>query len=354
MSIPSALVTGGLGYVGSALVRALAERYPECAVTVLDIASPGPDVKLVGGTRYIQADITVSDQVLAALQSSKPTIVFHTAGIIPLGAARYGKEQRPLVWSTNVEGTRNLLSAAKQMGVKGFVYTSSSTAVMDDLANDYPHVDETLPTVKRLLIYGESKAAAEALVLAASEVSDLATCALRPPMIFGPGGPPVISSIHACIAKGETPFVLGTGFNLTDFIYLDNVVEGLLLAAENLMSTRTAAGEAIFISNNEPVPFRDFCLAVWANFGHTPRFEVRIPRQLAWGIGYIAEWATWVSGTSSTLTRGSVKDACATRYSNGAKAERILGYKPRVGLVEGLRISCEVGLSPNSIGRYVY
>ncbi|KAI9704098.1 MAG: hypothetical protein M1836_006959 [Candelina mexicana] len=328
MSIPSALVTGGLGYIGSAIAEALAERHPKCVTTVVDIKSPNPDAKLAGGAKYIKADITLPDQVLAAFESSKPMVVFHTAGIIPLGSARYGREQQPAVWATNVEGTRNVLAAAKQAGVKAFVYTSSSTVVTDDLENEYPHVDETLPTAKRSLIYGESKAAAEALVLAASDESSLATCALRPPMVFGPGGPPVISSVHACIDKGETPFVLGTGFNLVDFIYIGNVVDAHLLTAENLLSTRSAAAEAFFISNNEPIPFRDFCLAVWANFGHTPRFELRIPKQLAWLAGYIAEWATWATGTSATLTRGTVKDACATRYSNGSKAEK--DYKVRL------------------------
>ncbi len=350
MSIASALVTGGLGYIGSAIVEALAQKNPDCAITVLDIRSPPSDSKLAGGAQYIQADITIPEQVLEALQRSAPTVVFHTAGIIPLGAARYGREQRPLVRATNVEGTRNMLSAAKQTSVKAFVYSSSSTVVTDDLANDYPRVDETLPTVEKGLIYGESKAAAEALVLAASDDITFATCALRPPMVFGPGGPPVISSIYACIAKGETPFAIGDGFNLTDFIYIGNVIDAHILAAENLLSTRNAAGEAFFISNNEPVPFRDFCLAVWANLGHTPRFEVRIPRSLAACAGYVAEWATWATGGSVTLTRGSVKDACVTRYSNGTKAEKILKYKPRVGLVEGLRLSCEVGPSSSSTG----
>ena len=127
-----------------------------------------------------------------------------------------------------------------------------------------------------------------------------------------------------------------------DVTYVTNVADAHVLAAENLLSSRTAAGEAFFISNNEPIPFRDFCLAVWAHFGHYPRFQIQIPERLAIVIGTLAEWTTWLMGTTATLSSGSVMDACGTRYFNLTKARKILGYKTRVGVEEGIRISCEV------------
>ena len=124
--------------------------------------------------------------------------------------------------------------------------------------------------------------------------------------------------------------------------YVTNCADALVLAAENLISSRTAAGQAFFISNNEPIPFRDLCLAIWARFDHYPPFELHIPEGLAKIAGYLGEWTTWLTGQSATLSRGSVRDACATRYCNNSKAERVIGYKPRVGIEEGIRISCEV------------
>lgn len=115
-----------------------------------------------------------------------------------------------------------------------------------------------------------------------------------------------------------------------------------MLAAENLVSSKTAAGEPFFISNNEPIPFRDLCLAIWTHLGHYPPFEFRVPESLAWFTGYVAEWVAWLTGNPVTLSGGSVKDACGIRYCNGGKAERILGYVPKVGIEEGIRISCEV------------
>lgn len=188
------------------------------------------------------------------------------------------------------------------------------------------------------------KAAAEALVLSASD-EKLATCALRPSVIFGPGDYQLIPSVHACIAKGETPFLVGDGENLWDVTYVGNVADAHVLAVENLLSTRTAAGEAIFISNEEPVSFRDFCLEVWKNFGHYPSYQVHIPMSLAVLAGSIAEVVTWITGTPTTLSRGSVLDACGTRYCSGEKARKVLAYKPRVGIEEGIRTSCKVSFS---------
>lgn len=170
----------------------------------------------------------------------------------------------------------------------------------------------------------------------------MATCALRPSVLCGPGDYQLVPAIHACIEKGETPFVIGDGFNLWDVTYVTNVADAHVLAAENLMSSKTAAAESFFIQNNEPLTFRDFCLAIWAHFGHTPSFEVRVPQALAYFAGLVSECATWVTGAATTLSRGSVRDACSIRYASGEKAKRILGYEAKVGIEEGIRLSCEV------------
>lgn len=170
----------------------------------------------------------------------------------------------------------------------------------------------------------------------------MSTCALRPSVIFGEGDQQLMPSIHACIAKGEMPYVVGEGLNMWDVTYVGNIADAHILAVENLLTTRTAAGEAIFISNEEPITFRDLCLAIWAAFGHYPSYTFHIPLPVAAFTGFVAEWTTWLAGTSTTLSRGSVFDACATRYCSGVKARELLGYKPRVGLEEGLRISCAV------------
>jgi len=187
------------------------------------------------------------------------------------------------------------------------------------------------------------QAAAEKFVLAANS-REFPTCILRPSVLMGPGDYQLIPSIHACIAKSETPFIIGNADNLWDITYVTNIADAHVLAAENLVSKAapSAAGECFFIQNNTPITFRDFSLAIWKEFNHYPPFEITIPENLAWFAGLLAEMASWVTGSEfPTLSRGSVNDACAMRYASGEKAWRILGYEPRVGLEEGIKLSCE-------------
>ncbi|KAL8688739.1 MAG: hypothetical protein Q9218_005427 [Villophora microphyllina] len=308
--VVSVLVTGAFGFVGSAIVSVLQQQHPEWTLSVLDRQQPtDPHSKI----RYWHCDITENTRLEGVISKIKPTVIIHAAGLVPALIDRYGRKARGKVFQVNVGGTRNLLAAAKNHGVEAFVWTGSCTAVTDDFSRQYPNIDESWPTSGHSLIYGESKTAAEALVLAASS-SQMATCSLRPSVIFGPGDPQTIPSLHACVAKHETPFIIGDGLNMWDITYVSNVADAHVLAVENLLSSKTAAGQTIFISNEQPLPFRDFCLAVWREFGHAPSFEVTIPVGLAAFAGYVAEWATWLTGSPSTLSRGSVKDACQVRH----------------------------------------
>ncbi|ODM23719.1 hypothetical protein SI65_01308 [Aspergillus cristatus] len=339
-SLRNILISGGTGFVGSAIARAVAEQHPKCTVTVLDRAPPNGTHELPDHVAFIQADVTVPDTLYNVLQQARPEIVIHTAGIVPALSERFGRRLEQLVRKTNIEGTRNMLDAARQAGVKGFVYTSTCCVVTDDMSMPYENIDEQWPIPSSSLIYGESKAAAERIVLEANS-STMATCSLRPSVLCGPGDPQLLPPIHTCISKWETPFIIGDGYNLWDVTYVTNIGDAHVLAAENLISSRTAAGEAFFIQNNEPITFRDFCLAIWAQFGHTPPFEIHIPRCMAYVAGCVYEILTWVSGSSTTLSRGSVGDACSVRYASGDKAKRILGYEARVGIEEAVRLSCE-------------
>ena len=201
-------------------------------------------------------------------------------------------------------------------------------------------IDERWPVSPKSTVYGESKVEAEALVSAAN-CATMSTCILRPSTLFGEGDHQLVPSLHACIAKSETPYQIGDGTNLWDASYVGDVAFAHVLAVRNLLTTGTAAGEIFFIQNNEPVSFREFCLAVWKEFGHYPPFQVRIPQSLGLVVGVFAEAVSWLTGKENTFSRKSIMDACATRYASGEKAERILGYTPIVGLEEGLRRGCK-------------
>jgi sterol-4alpha-carboxylate 3-dehydrogenase (decarboxylating) len=187
----------------------------------------------------------------------------------------------------------------------------------------------------------QTQTLAEDIVLA-SNTPTFSTCSLRLSPILGPNDPTVIPSLHSCIPQFQTPFILGSSATaLQDYIYVSNAADAHVLAVQNLLGSQTAAGEAFFITNGQPLPLRHICLAVWNEFGHVPPFEVQIPENMAWALGAVAEVGAWVTGSETALSRGVVDDACRQRYVSITKARAVLGYKPRVSLEEGIRRGCE-------------
>ena len=153
MTVP-VLLTGGTGFVGRAIIDAAKEKHPDWAITVLDLQSPSQPKSNV---KYIVGDITVAEEVHRIVEEINPTVIVHTAGIVPDLANRYMRRQKDLVWNINVNGTANILDAARICGIEAVVWTGSCTAVTDDMRFQYPNIDETCPTSDHSLIYGESK-----------------------------------------------------------------------------------------------------------------------------------------------------------------------------------------------------
>jgi sterol-4alpha-carboxylate 3-dehydrogenase (decarboxylating) len=157
MVLTSVLITGGSGFVGSAIARAVLEKHPECVITILDKNPPGPTHVVPSQASFIAIDLTSAKEVREIVCRVRPLVVIHTAGIVPPLCERFGRAMQDLVWKTNVEGTRNTLEAAKEAGVRAFILTSSCCAIMDDMRIPYPYIDERWPTSGSSLIYGESK-----------------------------------------------------------------------------------------------------------------------------------------------------------------------------------------------------
>lgn len=173
------------------------------------------------------------------------------------------------------------------------------------------------------------------------------TCALRPSGIFGVGDSWVLPGIIEAYKRGQTKVQLGDNKNLFDFTENTNVAHAHHLAAAALLSsnatlpaTEKVDGEAFFITNDEPVPFWDFTRMAWKYAGDTTQ-----PHQIwiisrTWGmvIAGLLEWVFWLLRLGNPpLTRTKVRLSCMTRYYSVEKAKQRLGYRPLIGLREGLQ-----------------
>ena len=234
----NALVTGGGGFLGGAIVRRLRAR--------------GDEVRSLSRGRYpalrrprrqqIQGDVADAGAVDAAVAGCD--VVFHVAAKAGVWG-RYAEYHR-----ANVVGTENVLAACRRHGVRRLVYTSSPSVVFD--GRDMEGVDESVPYPAHYEAhYPQTKAEAERLVLAANG-PDLATVALRPHLIWGPGDNHLVPRI---LARGRAGRLrrIGRANKLIDSIYIDNAADAHLLAADRLAPGSPVAGKAYFISNGEPI-----------------------------------------------------------------------------------------------------
>jgi sterol-4alpha-carboxylate 3-dehydrogenase (decarboxylating) len=156
MELPKILVTGGSGFLGSEIVKQLVET-KQYSVTVMDINPPSMGTETFSSVHYVRANVLKPEELHNVFQEAKPTMVIHTVGIYDVGDARYTSRNEKVVFEVNVEGTRNVVEAAKKCGAKGLVYTSSFTVLVDEIEADFRNADETWPTGRARLAYGKSK-----------------------------------------------------------------------------------------------------------------------------------------------------------------------------------------------------
>lgn len=327
----SALVTGAGGFVGRHMAeRLVAEGY---SVTVSDLRDPQ-----IAGARFVKADITsraACEQITAGVAS-----VFHVASMVQTkqsGAAP--------VWAVNHGGTCNLLWAAQQAGVSRFVYVSSASVVYQGA--DIENGDESLPyTAVSQAPYADSKIAAERDVIAANGKAGMLTCSLRPHVIFGPGDGRFLPAILRRAKAGALRLGVGTENKLSDFTYIDNLIDALVLADKKLATEDGASlgGKVWFITNGEPLPFWDFVDQVLVESG-LPRIRARIPYRIAYAAATVAEKVNSLLGTGdgpeNGFTRFAIRYLCTHHYFSIERARRDLGYSPAVSITEGIRRTVE-------------
>ena len=318
-----ALVTGGGGFLGGAVARMLHER--------------GDDVTVFGRRRYrhiehqgirtVQGDLRDAQAVRAAIEGMD--VVFHAGAVTDL----WGHHRT--FWDINVRGTRHVLAGCRHAGVPRLVYTSSPSVVFG--ADDLCGVDESVPYPDRYLaVYPETKAVAEREVLAANDDS-LATVALRPHLIWGPGDPHLIPRVLERARKGRLVQV-GDGRNLVDIVYIDNAAEAHVLAADVLEPGAACAGRPYFITQGEPVALWPWLNAIIQAVG-LPRVRPKVSYRTAYRIGWLWEavYRILEAGREPPMTRFLATQLAKSHYFNISAARRDFGYGPRVSTADGVK-----------------
>ncbi len=324
------LVTGGLGFVGRALVNRFTELGHQ--VTCLDMRAGAYNDKVSFRTVDIRDRKAVIDACAGA------DSIVHNASLVH---TRHNREED--VWAVNLGGTENVIEACRVHGIPRLTYISSASAVYE--GRDIENGDESLPYSSiSQAPYADSKIKAEQTVLAFSGTDCTMTCAIRPHVIFGAGDNRFIPTIIRKAQQGKLSRAIGNRDKLSDFTYISNLVDAVVAAEERLVPGAPPCGQAYFVTNGEPVAFFDFIEKLLVEMGY-PAITGKVPYWLAYTVAAIAEAVDTLKGgtlnAEDGLSRFSVRYMVTHHYFSIAKARRDLQWQPAVSLDDGIRMTAQ-------------
>ena len=300
------LVTGGAGFIGSHLAEELARRGQK--VRVLDNLSTGKrrNLEHIPGVEFVEGDLADPDACVRGVQGVD--YVLHQAAIpsVPRSVKDPVTSNR-----ANIDGSLNILVAARDAGVKRLVYAGSSSAY-----GDTPTLPkrEDMPT-RPLSPYALQKLVAEQYCQMFTQLYGLETVTIRYFNVFGPRQDPgspysgVISLFSTALLEGRQPMVYGDGEQTRDFTYVANVVDGVLRAC----TAPDASGEVINVATGGRISLNELLRTMNRIVGTSVKAVFKEPRS------------------------GDVRDSQA----DISKAKTLLDYTPTVGLEEGLERTLE-------------
>ncbi|MCZ6803838.1 MAG: NAD-dependent epimerase/dehydratase family protein [Proteobacteria bacterium] len=318
-----ALVTGGGGFLGSAIVKTLLDR----GDVVKTIQRGDYPFLKEWGIEAIQGDLTRPDDINAAVKDCD--VVFHVAA----KAGVWGDYDD--YYQANVVATKNVIDACKKNNIHYLVYTSTPSVVFD--GNDEDGINESAPYAKKYFnAYQETKVEAEQFVINTNN-TDLKTVSLRPHLIWGPGDPHLAPGIISRAKTGRLKLV-GNKNNKIDSCYIDNAVQAHLLAAECLQSNGVCAGKVYFISNDEPITMLDLINRILAT-AKLPRVNKTVPENVAYRVGFILEKVYTLLNIKNEpiMTRFIARQLSTSHWFDLTAAKQDLGYQPLVSLDEGMK-----------------
>lgn len=315
----TAFVTGGSGFIGGRLIERL--RADGHTVRALARSDRAAELIRARGGEPVPGDL--ADRAAMTAGASGCEVAFHAAATLGDWGSRAEFERG------NVQGTANVLAACAEAGVRRFVHVGTEAALM--AGQPLIQVDESAPLrPDSPVLYSSTKAQAEQLVVSANR-DGFETVVIRPRFVWGRGDTTLLPAMVELVRTGRFAWIAG-GNHLTATTHVDNTVEGLVLGAE-----RGQPGEAYFVTDGDPVSFREFVCDLLRTQGVEPPTR-SIPRPVAAALAGLGEaawrvaplpgqppltrFAYWVSSQECTIQIG--------------KARRELGYRPVLDRPRGL------------------
>jgi nucleoside-diphosphate-sugar epimerase len=338
------LVTGATGFIGGHLARSLVAQGNRVRALVRyknrELALAQAGVELAWG------ELTDLETVQAAVSGVEA--VYHLAAARDAWGVPASVYQR-----VNVEGTRHLLEAAAEAGVRRFLYCSSVGVAC------YPgnlEVDEMLPFREPTsqVLYHRSKARAEGMVLEWARSGRVPAVVVRPVITYGPDDERgMVTRMVMLLARGRFMLV-GNGRGHVDLVYVDDLVAGMCLALE-----RGAVGRVYILSGTAPIQVRTLVAKICDLLGRRPP-SIHVPAPIAraagWGMETLyraGDRLGVLDGKEPFITCGKVATLTVDRGFSHARASQELGYRPQVNYDEGLRRTLdwlqETGFLPENL-----
>lgn len=344
----NAIVTGAPGWLGTRLVQSLvngvvdvptlgpSSRRIRCLVLpdadASELEALGKQVEIVRGDVTDPASLdALFNGASGASDFAKGATVFHAAGVIHPSR---GVKQ---LHEVNAQGTGNVIEAAKKFRAKRFVHVSSNSPIGTNPNNEHTF-DESAP-YNPYMEYGRTKMIAEEIVTRAHETGDIETVMIRPPWFYGPGQPPRQRLFFEMVRDGKAPIV-GSGKNRRSMAYVDNICQGLLLCER----VEKAAGQIYWIADRRPYPMNEIIDTIERvmETGFSVKCahkRMKLPgfaSEVAWVVDKTIQGMGGYHQKMHVLSEMNKTIACSI-----AKAEKELGYDPKVDLEEGMRRSIQ-------------
>ena len=309
-------ITGASGFIGGAIAKALSTTHNVHGMSRSERSDE--DLHAIG-VKPVRCELgAVLPEHLAGCE-----VVIHCAAFVK----QWGT--RAEFWNTNVEGTAQLLQAARQAGVKRFIHVGTEAALfhgqhMKDIDETYPYPAGTP------FLYPETKAAAEQLVLSAN-APGFETISLRPRFVWGPGDQTILPVVKKMVNAGMYMWI-DQGRVRTSTTHIANFVHAVTLAL-----THGRGGEAYFITDDSTTTVREFLTALLKTQGLTMP-NISIPSPLARGLGWMLEgvWKLLRLKSEPPLTHFAAAMASSECTIRIDKARAELGYTPVISREEGL------------------